>query len=110
MHTSSYVQRAASLIKAAVASTGSSRSPSPAGSDSSRLSGLTTARALRIAVLGSGQSSAEVLLDLRSRLASIPIEGEGPQEHQLDMIIRKGSLKPSDDSPFANEIFDPEGK
>ncbi|KAF8734062.1 L-lysine 6-monooxygenase (NADPH-requiring), partial [Rhizoctonia solani] len=108
MHTSSYVQRAASLIKAAVESTGSSRSPSPAGSDSSRLSGLTTARALRIAVLGSGQSSAEVLLDLRSRLAGIPIEGEGPQEHQLDMIIRKGSLKPSDDSPFANEIFDPE--
>ncbi|QRW18177.1 L-lysine 6-monooxygenase (NADPH-requiring) protein [Rhizoctonia solani] len=86
MHTSSYVQRAASLIKAAVESTGSSRSPSPAGSDSSRLSGLTTARAL----------------------PGIPIEGEGPQEHQLDMIIRKGSLKPSDDSPFANEIFDPE--
>jgi len=24
------------------------------------------------------------------------------------MIFRKGSLKPSDDSPFANEIFDPE--
>ncbi|CUA68502.1 L-ornithine N5-oxygenase [Rhizoctonia solani] len=107
-HTSSYVQRAASLIKAAVASTGSSRSPSPAGSDSSRLTGLTTARALRIAVLGSGQSSAEVLLDLRLRLANIPIEGEGAQEHQLDMIIHKGSLKPSDDSPFANEIFDPE--
>ncbi|KEP51179.1 L-ornithine 5-monooxygenase [Rhizoctonia solani 123E] len=107
-HTSSYVQRAASLIKAAVASTGSSRSPSPAGSDSSRLSGLTTARALRIAVLGSGQSSAEVLLDLRSRLAGISIEGEGIQEHQLDMVIHKGSLKPSDDSPFANEIFDPE--
>ncbi|CAE7095548.1 unnamed protein product [Rhizoctonia solani] len=107
-HTSSYVQRAASLIKAAVASTGSSRSPSPSGSESSHLSGLTTARALRIAVLGSGQSSAEVLLDLRSRLANIPIEGEGIQEHQLDMIIRKGSLKPSDDSPFANEIFDPE--
>ncbi|KAJ1307785.1 hypothetical protein OPQ81_001871 [Rhizoctonia solani] len=107
-HTSSYVQRAASLIKAAVASTGSSRSPSPAGSDSSRISGLTTSRALRVAVLGSGQSSAEVLLDLRSRLANIPIESEGIQEHQLDMIIRKGSLKPSDDSPFANEIFDPE--
>ncbi|KAH7341529.1 L-lysine 6-monooxygenase (NADPH-requiring)-domain-containing protein [Rhizoctonia solani] len=107
-HTSSYVQRAASLIKAAIASTGSSRSPSPTGSDSSRMSGLTTSRALRIAVLGSGQSSAEVLLDLRSRLINIPIEGEGVQEHQLDMVIRKGSVKPSDDSPFANEIFDPE--
>lgn len=108
-HTSAYVQRAAGLLRAAVASTGSSRSPSPAGSDSSRTSGLTTARALRIAVLGSGQSSAEVLLDLRSRLAGIAIEDEtGSREHQLDLIIRKGSLKPSDDSPFANEIFDPE--
>ncbi|KAJ2932911.1 hypothetical protein H1R20_g4216, partial [Candolleomyces eurysporus] len=27
--------------------------------------------------------------------------------HVVDMLIRKGSLKPSDDSPFANEIFDP---
>ena len=26
------------------------------------------------------------------------------------MLIRKGALKPSDDSPFANEVFDPEGK
>ena len=108
-HTSSYVQRAAGVIKAAVAATGSSRSPSPAGSDSSRMSGLTTTRALRIAVLGSGQSSAEVLLDLRSRLAGIAIDSSmGGREHQLDLIIRKGSLKPSDDSPFANEIFDPE--
>ncbi|KIJ69298.1 hypothetical protein HYDPIDRAFT_24148 [Hydnomerulius pinastri MD-312] len=61
---------------------------------------------LRIAVVGSGQSAAEVLLDLHSRLSSIPIAGT--RRHTLDMIIRKGSLKPSDDSPFANEIFNPE--
>ncbi|KAG9120805.1 hypothetical protein FRC07_003558 [Ceratobasidium sp. 392] len=108
-HTSAYVQRASDILKAAVAATGSSRSPSPTGSHSSAQNGLTTARALRIAVLGSGQSSAEVLLDLRSRLADIAIDGEtGNTGHQLDLIIRKGSLKPSDDSPFANEIFDPE--
>ncbi|KAG9089450.1 hypothetical protein FS749_001322 [Ceratobasidium sp. UAMH 11750] len=108
-HTSAYVQRVSDIIKAAVASTGSSRSPSPTGSHSSMQTGLTAARALRIAVLGSGQSSAEVLLDLRSRLADIAIDGEtATVGHQLDLIIRKGSLKPSDDSPFANEIFDPE--
>lgn len=110
-HTSQYVQRASDILKAAVASTGASRSPSPTGSASSHTSALTTARALRIAVLGSGQSSAEVLLDLRSRLAGIAIDGAPTGSgHQLDLIIRKGSLKPSDDSPFANEIFDPECK
>ncbi|KAG6917970.1 hypothetical protein DXG01_017154 [Tephrocybe rancida] len=60
-------------------------------------------RSLRIAVIGSGQSAAEVTLDLRDRLSS----NAGANRHEIDMIIRKGSLKPSDDSPFANEIFDP---
>jgi L-ornithine N5-oxygenase len=43
-------------------------------------------------------------MDLRNRLADIPTPGG---RHVVDMLIRKGSLKPSDDSPFANEIFDP---
>jgi L-ornithine N5-monooxygenase len=65
----------------------------------------TRPRALRIAVVGSGQSAAEVFLNLKSRLSDlIPPDGQ----HELDLIIRKGSLKPSDDSAFANEIFDPE--
>ena len=59
---------------------------------------------LRIAVIGSGQSGAEVTLDLRERLRSV-----AGGNHQIELILRKGSLKPSDDSPFANEIFDPEG-
>ncbi|KAG8741742.1 hypothetical protein FRC10_002520 [Ceratobasidium sp. 414] len=96
-HTSTYVQRVPDILKAVVTSTGPSRSPSPTGSNSSTQNGLVTARALRIAVLGSGQSSAEVLLDLHCY-----------RGHQLDLIIRKGSLKPSDDSPFANGVFDPE--
>jgi len=63
-------------------------------------------RALRVAVIGSGQSAAEVTLDLRARLSGMPTE----TRHHINMLIRKGSLKPSDDSPFANEIFDPSCK
>lgn len=67
------------------------------------LNSLTVSRPLRVAIIGSGQSAAEVTLDLRSRLSLIPVDGR----HKIEMLIRKGSLKPSDDSPFANEIFDP---
>ncbi|KAK0463938.1 L-lysine 6-monooxygenase (NADPH-requiring)-domain-containing protein [Desarmillaria tabescens] len=60
---------------------------------------------LRVAVIGAGQSAAEVTLNLRERLTSIPAPAG---RHQIDMIIRKGALRPSDDTPFANEIFDPQ--
>ncbi|PBK97067.1 hypothetical protein ARMGADRAFT_1077176 [Armillaria gallica] len=60
---------------------------------------------LRVAVIGAGQSAAEVTLNLRERLRSIPAPAG---RHQIDMIIRKGALRPSDDTPFANEIFDPQ--
>lgn len=65
-----------------------------------------SSRPIRIAVIGGGQSSAEVLLDLQNRLDKIPILGER-RRHELELIISKGSLKPSDDSPFSNEVFDP---
>lgn len=64
-----------------------------------------TGTALRIAVLGGGQSAAECLIDIHRRLESSMIQG-----HHIDLIIQKSSLKPSDDSPFVNEIFDPKGK
>ncbi|TFK91048.1 lysine/ornithine N-monooxygenase [Polyporus arcularius HHB13444] len=64
-----------------------------------------TSEPLRIAVVGAGQSATEVLLDLQSRLNALPLPSG--KKHVLDMIFRKGSLKPSDDSPFSNEIFDP---
>ncbi|KAF9077083.1 L-lysine 6-monooxygenase (NADPH-requiring)-domain-containing protein [Rhodocollybia butyracea] len=67
----------------------------------------TTPRPLRIAVIGGGQSAAEVTINLHNLLSDIPA-GDGPVGHQVDMIIRKGSLKPSDDTQFSNEIFDPE--
>ncbi|KAL0946573.1 hypothetical protein HGRIS_012776 [Hohenbuehelia grisea] len=69
-----------------------------------QLSDVSRTRPLSIAVIGSGQSAAEVTMDLRERLSAIP---SAASAGHVDMIIRRGSLKPSDDSPFANEIFDP---
>ncbi|KAI0032386.1 L-lysine 6-monooxygenase (NADPH-requiring)-domain-containing protein, partial [Vararia minispora EC-137] len=66
-------------------------------------SGMTSP--LRIAVVGAGQSASEVLIDLYERLHAIPAPGDG--RHRVEMILRKGCIKPSDDTPFANEIFDP---
>lgn len=54
--------------------------------------------AKKIAVIGAGQSAAEIFRDLHGR----------PQGHNLDMIMRASSIKPSDDSPFVNEIFNAE--
>ena len=49
----------------------------------------------RIAVIGGGQSAAEIYLNL---VNSLP-------DSQVSMIFRSGSLKPADSSPFVNEIF-----
>ena len=66
---------------------------------------------VKVAVIGSGQSAAEVVIDLRSKLQDVlpllPNEAKNPARHEIDLIISRGSLKPSDDSPFSNEIFDP---
>lgn len=51
----------------------------------------------RIAVVGGGQSAAEVFMDLVRRFPG----------SQVSMVMRGGALKPSDDSPFVNEIFSP---
>lgn len=65
---------------------------------------------IRIAVVGAGQSSAETFLEVRTRLARL-IDQAGATlqaRPQIDLIIRKGNLHPSDDSSFSNEIFDPQ--
>jgi len=66
---------------------------------------------VKVAVVGSGQSAAEVVIDLRSKLQDmvplLPNEDRNPARHEIDLIVSRGSLKPSDDSPFSNEIFDP---
>ncbi len=51
-----------------------------------------------IAVIGGGQSTAEIFLDLHSRFSNV----------RTEMIIRGNAIKPADDSPFVNEIFNPQ--
>lgn len=51
--------------------------------------------AARIAVVGAGQSAAELFMDLHGRYGS----------SSVDLIMRARSIRPSDDSPFVNEIF-----
>lgn len=50
-----------------------------------------------IAVIGAGQSAAEIFMDLHDN-----------HDVQVDLITRAWAFRPSDDSPFANEIFNPE--
>ncbi|PYC16925.1 lysine N(6)-hydroxylase/L-ornithine N(5)-oxygenase family protein [Pseudomonas mosselii] len=52
--------------------------------------------AQRIAVVGGGQSAAEIFMDLPNHLPNVP----------CDLIMRQSALRVSDDSPFVNEIFD----
>ncbi|MEB0164213.1 SidA/IucD/PvdA family monooxygenase, partial [Glaciimonas sp. CA11.2] len=52
----------------------------------------------RIAVIGGGQSGAEIFMDLVSRFSDV----------EVTLITRGKALMPSDDSPFVNEIFSPE--
>ncbi|KKY29232.1 putative l-ornithine n5-oxygenase [Phaeomoniella chlamydospora] len=52
----------------------------------------------RIAVVGNGQSGAEIFNDLHSRFPN----------SKTYLIIKDTALRPSDDSPFVNEVFNPE--
>lgn len=54
--------------------------------------------ARRIAVIGAGQSAAEIFMDLHGR----------DERLHVDLVMRARSIKPSDDSPFVNEIFNPD--
>lgn len=56
------------------------------------------AGARRIAVVGAGQSAAEIFMDLHGR-ANAP---------QVDLVMRARTMKPADDSPFVNEVFNPD--
>jgi L-ornithine N5-oxygenase len=51
----------------------------------------------RVAVIGGGQSAAEVFVDLTRRFAHV----------DATLIMRAPALRPADDSPFVNEIFNP---
>jgi L-ornithine N5-monooxygenase len=52
----------------------------------------------RIAIVGGGQSAAEVLLDLRARFPT----------STTDLLLRGFALRMADDSPFVNETFEPD--
>lgn len=54
-------------------------------------------RPLRVAVVGGGQSAAEIFEDLTRRFPQV----------DASLVLRGTALKPSDDSPFVNEIFNP---
>lgn len=54
-------------------------------------------RGARVAVIGGGQSATEVTVDLHNRFPELCI----------DLVFRGHALKPSDSSPFVNEIFNP---
>ncbi|UFH49862.1 lysine N(6)-hydroxylase/L-ornithine N(5)-oxygenase family protein [Pseudomonas sp. KNUC1026] len=58
---------------------------------------LAQGRALRIAIIGSGQSAAEAFIDLHDSFPAV----------KVDMIVRGSALKPADDTPFVNEVFAP---
>jgi L-ornithine N5-oxygenase len=49
----------------------------------------------RVAIIGSGQSAAEIFLDLHDRDPNISV----------DMISRAPAMRPADSSPFVNQIF-----
>ncbi|KAI9824291.1 MAG: hypothetical protein M1826_007388 [Phylliscum demangeonii] len=51
----------------------------------------------RLAVVGNGQSAAEIFNDLHTRYPN----------SRTSLLIKGTALRPSDDSPFVNEIFDP---
>ncbi|MGU3540838.1 lysine N(6)-hydroxylase/L-ornithine N(5)-oxygenase family protein [Methylobacterium sp. A54F] len=51
----------------------------------------------RILVIGGGQSAVEIAVDAGRRYP----------EARVDLAIRAPALRPADDSPFVNEIFDP---
>jgi L-ornithine N5-oxygenase len=49
----------------------------------------------RIAVIGAGQSAAEVFLDVKARLAA-----RGAKRAEVHLLFRKTNLHPSDDTPY----------
>ncbi|WP_066342041.1 lysine N(6)-hydroxylase/L-ornithine N(5)-oxygenase family protein [Azohydromonas lata] len=53
------------------------------------------AQARKIAIIGAGQSAAELFMDLHGR----------PNAPEVDLVMRARAIRPADDSPFVNEIF-----
>lgn len=65
----------------------------------------TPQRTINVAVIGAGQSAAEVFLSVRSTLSSLL--GVNASAANINLFIRRSTLRPADSSAFSNEIFDP---
>lgn len=63
---------------------------------------------LKIAVIGAGQSAAETLLETYNRIKPFLTHLDSFNVGvEIDLIIKQGNLRPSDDSPFSNQVFNP---
>ena len=94
VHSSAFLECAPETISAAVDAYVASGSKAP----------------FRVAVLGSGQSSAEIFLALRELIReafSHVTTTSAPPRAIIELFLRRTALRPSDDSPFSNEVFDP---
>ncbi|SGY84514.1 BQ5605_C009g05701 [Microbotryum silenes-dioicae] len=70
------------------------------------LSSLPASRPLKLASFGSGQSAAETFLAVSRELAA-RLPHDIAHRPEITLFIRKATLRPADDSPFSNEVFDP---
>ncbi|KAI7944051.1 hypothetical protein MJO28_011579 [Puccinia striiformis f. sp. tritici] len=98
-----------SSINSAPSTDGLTSCSSAAELESSDESRPEEPRKIKIAVIGAGQSAAETLLETYSRLKPLmaSVNGLGTSG-EIDLIIKQGHLRPSDDSPFSNEVFNPQ--
>ncbi|GAA5941186.1 uncharacterized protein JCM15063_006394 [Sporobolomyces koalae] len=94
LHTSTFLDDIDSTLAAAL-------SPSRAAS----------AGPIRLAVVGGGQSATECFLALRTKLSALlPLlkaQGLLKERPQIDLLIRRAALRPTDEGAFSNEVFDP---
>jgi hypothetical protein len=67
--------------------------------------GSVQGRTKKVAVCGAGQSACEIFMALAS--ADSLVSSGGAERTQVDLLIHRGALRPADDSPFSNEVFDP---
>ncbi|KAK4703150.1 hypothetical protein P7C70_g3069, partial [Phenoliferia sp. Uapishka_3] len=64
-------------------------------------------RELRLAVVGGGQSATEIFVDLRKKLGERWGGKRWKMRPSIDLYIRRMALKATEESQFANEVFDP---
>ncbi|GAA5934769.1 hypothetical protein JCM1841_005041 [Sporobolomyces salmonicolor] len=97
LHTSSFLEQIDSVLSSSLLASSSS---APFSS-----------RPIRLAVIGGGQSATECFLALRSKLSALlpQLRARGLLQHrpQIDLLIRKAALRPTDEGAFSNEVFDP---